>query len=197
MIRIVFFLTCLSLPGLAEAHSVSTRFGEVYSGLLHPITTLIHLVPWLALGILAGAQSPARARWTLGLFPLFVAMGGVAATLVSPIEAVTVINIGSLIVLGGLVILAIPLPAVVFWAAVLIFGISHGFANVDTNLDVWGLLRYLFGIAFAAYATVALMTGLSSRVMQQDPWGQTAVRAAGSWIVAIGVVFVGYNLLLP
>lgn len=196
MIRIVLFLTCLALPGLAEAHSVSTRFGEVYSGMLHPITTLIHLIPWLALGILAGSQSPTRARWTLVLFPLFVALGGVAATFMSSFEAVAIINIGSLIVLGGLVVLAIPLPAAVFWAAVLIFGISHGFANVDMNLDVSGLLRYLFGIAFAAYATVALTTGLSSKVMQQDRWGQTAVRAAGSWIMAIGVVFVGYNLML-
>jgi hydrogenase/urease accessory protein HupE len=65
----------LCLPEQAAAHLVSTRFGELYSGLLHPLTTLQHLVPWLALGLLGGLQAPRTARWALLAFPLAVLAG--------------------------------------------------------------------------------------------------------------------------
>jgi len=57
-------------PFAAEAHLVSTRFGELYSGLLHPLTTLLHLVPWACLGLLAGLQRAETSRWVPLAFPL-------------------------------------------------------------------------------------------------------------------------------
>ena len=46
-------LFCLLTPQCAHAHLVSTRFGEYYAGLLHPVITLSHLIPWLALALVA------------------------------------------------------------------------------------------------------------------------------------------------
>ena len=47
----------------AAAHIVSSRLGDFYAGAVHPLTGLQDVILWTALGILAGAQPAAQARW--------------------------------------------------------------------------------------------------------------------------------------
>jgi hydrogenase/urease accessory protein HupE len=180
----------------ALAHSVSARFGELYSGLLHPLTTLIHLVPWIALGLLAGVLETSKARSVLYAFPAAVAAGALTASVLPDFGWVQTVNVMSFVVLGALVVLSRDLSLATFGSLTVVFGITHGFANNATDLSGGPLLLYVAGIALSAYLTVVLTTAIAHFLKQRTRWGNVAIRAAGSWIIAIGVVFGGYTLVL-
>ncbi len=180
------------LPGSASAHLVSTRFGELYSGMLHPVTSLIHLVPWLALGLLGGLQSATTARWALLAFPLAVLAGAMLAGFVPGLALVTPINIASFMVLGMAVALALRTGTVLFLALVVLFGITHGYANGNDALNGAQWLLYAAGLGLSAYLLIALVTGSCHALVSGPPWGGIAVRAAGSWIAAAGLMYAGF-----
>lgn len=187
---------CLLQPGWAHAHLVSTRFGEYYAGLLHPVTTLTHLVPWLALGLLAGLQSAPQSRHTLLLFPLAVLLGSALGSLLPPQHWLDVINLLSFLLLGGLVLLARPLPVAAYCGLILATGISHGYANGMPELYGKNLGLYLAGVTTAAYLLVTVLTATSRQLITRPSWGIIAVRAGGSWIAAIGMMFLAFNVLI-
>lgn len=178
----------------AFAHSVSARFGELYSGLLHPITTLVHLVPWIALGLLGGSLETPKARTVLYVFPGSVAVGALCATVLPDLQWILAVNILSIVILGLLVVISWELPLGAFVALTAAFGLTHGVANNATTLTGGPLLLYVLGLALSAYLVVAMSAALSSWVNRRTRWGTIAVRAAGSWVVAIGVIFGGYTL---
>ncbi len=71
-------------------------------------------------------------------------------------------------------------------------GVVHGQMNgaemATSGLGVTGLLRTV-GCLFVL---VSLVTGLVASL--ERPWTRIAVRVAGSWIVAIGLLWVGWTL---
>jgi urease accessory protein len=184
-------------PQLANAHLVSTRFGEFYGGLIHPLTALDHLVPWLAMGLLGGLQSSDAARRALLLFPVAVCAGAIIGSLLPEPSWVGNLNLLSFAVLGVMVVLATYLKAPQFLAIVVLFGISHGYANGVTELSGSDLILYLSGVVCAAYILICLVTAGTHYLIQQQQWGTIAVRAAGSWITAIGVMYLGITLAGP
>jgi hydrogenase/urease accessory protein HupE len=178
----------------ASAHLVSTRFGEYYAGLLHPLTTLVHLVPWIALALLAAVQGKADARRNLLAFPAAVALGVVLGAWLPGLAAAQAFNIASLSLLGALVALAVPLPSGAFLALSLLCGLSHGYANAAGALEPWSLTLYTAGVATAAYLLSALLGAAGVAASRLD-WGLVAVRALGSWILASGLLYAGFNLV--
>ena len=70
-------------------------------------------------------------------------------------------------------------------------GVLHGQMNgVEMQTAGIGLVGMLGAIG-TLFALVALVTGLV--VSLQRPWTRIAVRVAGSWIVAIGLLYVGWT----
>ena len=189
-------LFCLLTPQWAHAHLVSTRFGEYYAGLLHPVITLSHLIPWLALALVAGLQNTASARPALPLFPLAVLAGAALGSTLPAQQWIAVINLISFLVLGGLVLAARPLPPRFFIALVMATGLSHGYANGMPELFGQGLVLYLAGVTCAAYLLVSILTAASHQLITQRSWGIIAVRAGGSWIAAIGFLYLAFTLFV-
>lgn len=185
--------TALVTSAPASAHLVSTRFGEYYAGLLHPLTTLVHLVPWIALALLASVQGKADARRNLLAFPAAVALGVALGAWLPGLAAAPAFNIASLSLVGALVALAVPLPSGAFLALSLLCGLSHGYANAAGDLELWSLTLYTAGVATAAYLLSALLGAAGVAVSRLD-WGRVAVRALGSWILASGLLYAGFNL---
>lgn len=182
--------TALALvPFAAEAHLVSTRFGELYSGLLHPLTTLLHLVPWACLGLLAGLQRAETSRWVPLAFPLAVVAGLVFSLAGSESHIVTTVNVLSFVVLGGAVALAIELPRWGFLALVALFGITHGFANAAPGVTGYDFVLYATGLGLAAYLWVTLVSGGAFALAKDFRWGTPALRALGSWVAAAGTIY--------
>ena len=65
------------IPSSASAHLVDARFGDFYAGLVHPLTALEHVFPFLAVGLLAGQQGARSARVILSCFALALIAGAV------------------------------------------------------------------------------------------------------------------------
>ena len=193
---VIGFVVLAALPNMASAHLVSTRFGDFYGGLVHPLLALAHVVPWLALGLLGAIQGPATARWALLSFPLAVAVGSLLGSYLPELPWVNGLNLASIALVGLLVALALQLPPRLFIAVTVLFGVSHGYANSAAFLYGSDRVLYILGVGTAAYLLMALITATATLLRQQTTWGVIALRAVGSWIVAIGVLFGGYTVLV-
>ncbi|MEM8683038.1 MAG: HupE/UreJ family protein [Pseudomonadota bacterium] len=190
-------LAGVALPEIAAAHLVSNRFGELYSGILHPLTSLQHVVPWLGLGLLAGMLKSDASRWALAVFPLAVGVGTLTASFLPESDVVAAMNLASFILLGALIAFAARLPRPWFLGLAVIVGLSHGYANGTRELEGGALLLYVSGVVIAGYAVIALVSAVSHFVSREMQWGSVAVRAVGSWIAAVGLVFGAYTVLTP
>lgn len=188
--RTVFVIWLASFAASADAHSAAKGVGDLYAGLLHVLTAVEHVLPFTALSLLAGQlRMKAQAEADLLVFPAALMLGAAAALWVPPLPGLAFFNLASAVLLGGLVAAAWPVPSAVFYGLVIVFGISHGFANGEA---ISGSIKaYLFipgiglaGLAILAYGT--LMVGFLLR--REARWLHIAVRVAGSWIAAIGVL---------
>ena len=172
----------------AQAHSAAKGIGDFYAGALHPLTSLEHLLAFLAFGILAGQQVQ-RAEPVLGAFCLALLVGATLSVWLPDAPWLSLSNIGSSIVFGGLVALSRPLPQPLFYAVAVLFGLGHGFTNGEGMAE--GGKPYLFipGVALAGLIVTAY--GLITTdwlLRRQAGWVRLTVRVAGSWIAAIGIL---------
>jgi len=95
-------LAALFQPAPAAAHLVNTRFGNFYDGMLHPLTAMEHMIPWLAIGLLAGPQ-PKAGRWMLLTFPIGLALGTVLPVAAPGFGFVTAGDLGAVFLLRAFV----------------------------------------------------------------------------------------------
>lgn len=181
----------LAAPATAHAHLASTRLGDYYAGLLHPLTAFENLLPWLALGLLAGLHNGPAARWLLLVFPASVCMGAALSQLLPAVPGTSEFNLFSFVALGGLVALARPLPAAALLGLGALFGLAHGYGNGLALPPGGNLLLFVAGVTTAGYVAITLTTAATRAFVQERFWAAIAVRAAGSWIAAIGIMMVG------
>jgi len=195
LIAVLLALLIMCFPNTASAHLVSTRFGEFYNGMLHPTTTLVHALPWLTLGFLAAFQPLKHTRMMMIAFPLAVVFGVMLASLCGALVFVEYINLASILVLGSLVVIGKSMPMSLVVGLTILFGLSHGHANANLDLAGSAYLLYLGGIMLAAYLSLCLISAGGIAVKNKYAWGRTAIRAGGSWILAVGIIFSGFTLL--
>lgn len=189
---LVLALAALLAPESASAHLVSTRFGELYSGILHPLTALAHVVPWLALALLGALQSPHSARWSLVAFPLSVILGLGIARIAPGLPFVVTFNLATFVLLGLMLALALELGTPIYTGVVVLVGASHGYANAAGELSGGPWLLFSAGVALAAYLLITLVTGAAHSFAVGRPWARIALRAVGSWIAAAGTMYLGF-----
>jgi hydrogenase/urease accessory protein HupE len=195
LITFLLALLLMCFPSHAYAHLVSTRFGEFYNGMLHPTTTLLHALPWLTLGFLAVFQPLKHARMMTIVFPLALMLGVMFASLSGVIVFVEYINLASILVLGTLVVMGRPMPTSLVIGLTVLFGLSHGHANANLTLAGSPYFLYLCGVMLAAYLSMCLISAGGIVITNKFAWGRTAIRAGGSWILAVGIIFSGFTLI--
>lgn len=180
----------VSAPGAAQAHLASTRFGDFYAGMLHPATALEHLLPIFALGLLAGLQEPRVGRWILLAVPAGLLAGVLLAQLGPALAAVAWVNRASFVVLGLLVAGGWRLPATLLIALGAAFAVTHGYENGTAFGDSAKLHLFALGAASAGLIAVALAAATTLSLLRRADWIRIAVRTAGSWIAAVGLIVV-------
>lgn len=179
-----------AVPSLSHAHATSDRFGDFYGGMLHPVTALEHVVPLLALGLLAGLQRSRVGGSVLLAAPLGLLAGAAMALAVPWLHAVPWINKASFVVLGLLVATAWRLPTVAVVVLGAFFGLTHGYANGLAIEPGTNVPLFITGVAASGLILVGWCAAISSKVAHHANWGRIAVRTLGSWIAAIGLIVV-------
>ena len=180
------------LPADASAHLVNTGFGPFYDGLYHLLLTPEDLVPVIALALLAGLRGARFARWSLFVLTAAWLTGGLWGLQQQTEGSLPLLTVITLLTLGALVAAdrALPLPVVVGLGLVL--GLLHGYLN-GTAMAQAGLgFTALVGIGCAVFTIVVLVAAFV--VSLKVSWGRIAVRVAGSWIAAVGLLMVGWAL---
>lgn len=188
---------CMELLGLASwcvlaspspvfAHAVDARFGDFYGGMLHPVTAVEQLLPLIGLSLLAGQQTARQARWNLLALPLGLLLGAVGGLAGSPLSWVEWINRSSLLAVGLAVVAAVRVPLPVLFVASVALGVSHGYENVADITSTVSVGRFLPGLVCTGICLAAVFAALA--VCARPPWQTIAVRVAGSWIAAVGLL---------
>lgn len=178
----------LLYPSDAGAHLVTTGMGPVYDGIGHLLLTPEDLIPALAVALYAGLRGKDPGRQALFLFPLAWLIGGFAGFLVTS-APVFPVHILSFLVLGGLIASDLGLPGTIITAMVITVGSIHGFYNGIAMQGGPGIPG-LFGISSILFVLVAIAAALVISI--KAAWTRVVVRVAGSWIVAVGLLMLGW-----
>lgn len=184
-------LWCALFPPEANAHLVTTGMGPTYDGIGHLLLSPDDLIPVLAIAIYGGLRGTGAARNALFVVPLAWFIGGVIALLFPNALAMNIPPAVSFILLGGLVAADLPLPTPLIAIVVALTGLVHGYANGIALMNGPHTLG-LLGIAVTLFVMIALAAAVV--VTLKRPWQRIVCRVLGGWIVAIGVLMLGWSL---
>jgi urease accessory protein len=172
----------------ASAHLVTTGMGPVYDGIGHLLLTPEDLVPVLALALYAGLRGAVSGRRALFLLPLAWFAGGLAGSTMGAIPPFPLPAL-SFLILGALVAADLRMPDNAVAALAVCLGLFHGFLNGAALREGAGALG-LLGIMCLVFMAVALASAFV--VSLRRPWMRIAIRVAGSWIFASGLLMLGW-----
>jgi len=178
----------LFYPSYASAHLVTTGLGPVYDGIGHLVMTPEDLIPALAIALFAGLRGAEPGRRALFLLPLAWFAGGLLGLSIDGLPTLQVAAI-SFLILGVLVAADLKLSQKSFTAIVVIVGLVHGLLNGVALKEGAGILG-LIAIMATLFVIVAIVSALI--VSLKQPWTKIAVRVAGSWVAAIGMLMFGW-----
>ncbi len=192
VLRRALTLTAVAwVPWPAAAHLPTSGLGPAYDGILHLLLSPTDLIPLIALALLGGQRGAPFARWVLWVVPLAWFAGGVAGMFAATAHGEAWSGV-SLLLLGGLVALDAQVPIALLTALAALFGLLHGYLN-GTGINRFDDGAYvLVGLAATAFVVVAVFASLV--IPLRRPWARVAVRVAGSWIAASGLLMLGWAL---
>lgn len=182
--------TAATCPTAAYAHLNSTGMGPIYDGLMHFLLSPEDLAPVLALALLAGLRGPAWGRGALFVLPAAWLLGGLLGLSASAANGSAVVSAMWFLLLGAL--LAADARLSVRWTVALasLLGLYHGFLNGSGMGPSGPGAMALLGLVGAVFALVALAAAFV--VQLRAHWTRIAVRVAGSWIAASGLLLLGW-----
>lgn len=176
----------------AEAHLVQTGFGAFYDGVAHLAITPSDLLIVVALALLAGQRGPRAARLAVIAFPLAWLIGGLIGARWTIDANLTWISTLSLLTTGALIALDARIRARGVLLLACVIGMLHGLVNgvsmAPAGAGTLAIIGSVVGVACLTTALSAEITALHAG------WPRIAVRAAGSWITATGMLMFGWLL---
>jgi hydrogenase/urease accessory protein HupE len=174
----------------AEAHLNTTGMGPLYDGLMHFFTSPEDLVPVLALALLAGLRGAAFGRRALFTIPGAWLLGGFAGISAAAKSGSPFVSAAWFLLLGGLLAADAKLSLNLTSALAALLGLSHGYLN-GTGMGQFGIASVaLLGLVFGVFVLIALAAAFVVRLRAH--WARIAVRVAGSWIAASGLLMLGW-----
>jgi hydrogenase/urease accessory protein HupE len=188
-------LTALILSALfplqAEAHLPSVGLGPFYDGLFHLLMSPEDSIPVLALALLAGQRGAAYARRQLFMLPAAWLIGGLLGLAFGNGRGASLTCI-SFLLLGGWVAANAQLSIRIATTLTVMIGLFHGYLNGSGMGRSSDASLALLGLSFAVFVCVAVASSFLVPLRRQ--WALIAVRVAGSWIVASGLLMLGWTL---
>lgn len=162
--------------------------GPIYDGIGHLLLTPEDLVPVLALALYAGMRGTNTGRRATFLLPLAWFVGGIAGLLVGHTTSFPAPAL-SFLVMGLLVAADLHMPVEAVSTLAIVLGLVHGYFNGAVLAAAAGVLG-LLGISIMLFLLVALVAALVLSL--EKTWARIAVRVAGIWVFASGLLMVGW-----
>ena len=183
-------LICLA-PSSADAHMVWAGGGAFWAGFLHPLTSLDEICFLVALSIWSTFNEPSTRVWVLGTIG---AVTTVAAVILwwSGQELSTIPAMATLMIVTGLggatrlkvqSAILVPLAAIGAW-----------FIGSETGQAVGGLSPIGFIVGASLSPTMLFLYLLMGLERLNSDWQSIASRAVASWIAAIGIMMLTFEL---
>jgi len=187
---VAFIILMGAVP--AEAHLNSTGMGPFYDGLIHFLTSPADFVPVLALALLSGLRGATYGRRALFTVPAAWLLGGLLGLSTAASTGNATASAIWFLLLGGLLAADAKLSLRVITAIAALLGLYHGYLN-GTGMGQFGTAAMaLLGLVFAVFVLVALAAAFVVRLRAH--WARIAVRVAGSWIAASGLLMLGWTV---
>ena len=186
----VIFGILLCAPSIAHAHLVNSGMGPFYDGAIHFFLSPDNWLGLLGAACLAGLCGAQAGRWTLAVLPSAWLFGALSGLVISDIPDTSGLSILSFIVLGLLVALDVKLQAWIIATLGGLFGLLHGLLNGSSLREADGGLLNVLGIVATVF--LLLLLGSALVVSLRPAWARVAVRVAGSWVVAVGMLMMGW-----
>jgi len=179
-----------ALPVVAQAHLVTSGLGPFYDGALHLLLSPADLLGLLAMALLAGLRGRQAARWTVVALPLAWLCAGLIGMQLPLVPDLAWVGIVSFMLLGGLVAADARLPSLGMAMLGVIYGTLQGLSSGAGLVAAGAGFTSLGGVVL----TVLLLALLISAAVAplQVFWARVAVRIAGSWVVAVGMLMLGW-----
>lgn len=184
---VLAFVLC-ALP--AEAHLNTTGMGPFYDGLMHFLMSPEDIVPVLALALLAGLRGASYGRRALFTLPVAWLLGGLAGLSAAAMKPHPFIAAAWFLMLGGLLAADARISLRVVTALAALLGIYHGYLNGAGMGEFATASVALLGLVFGIFVLIALAAAFVVRLRAN--WARIAVRVAGSWIAASGLLMLGW-----
>ena len=182
----------LLAPAVASAHLVETGVGPFYDGAAHFFVSFEEILPVVALALAAGLRGPRAARWSVAALAAGWLAAGVAGLAYGPPAPLPLATTLLLLVPGALAAAdrELPLAAVTALAGVLgaVCGFTSGGAMAASGAGLRGVLGAASAALLVALLALALVVGRGAG------WPRIAIRVAGSWLVALGLLSLGWTL---
>jgi urease accessory protein len=181
-------LTVLAVPSAAFAHPMK-GVGDFYAGMLHPVVSIEMILPLIALGLFAGQQRRETAISILAAFPAAILVG-TCLTFIRPVPSfIGTVSLGITAAIGVLIALSMRLTSAVPVSLAVLLGFAIGWSNASEITPQMSPVRFVAGLAVAGLFVATYGVGLVRSLKFE--WSQLAVRVAGSWLAAIGILVVG------
>lgn len=177
-------------PSSAQAHLVNTGLGPFYDGISHLTMSPDDMLATLSLALLAGLSGARVGRAVLFFLGPVWLLGGFFGLRMEQEISLPVAGTLSFLVVGALVAMDLKLPLALILGLTCLSGLLHGFMNGSAMARAEGGFLALLGISLAVFVLVALFAALV--VSLRAYWARIAVRVAGSWITAIGLLMIGW-----
>jgi hydrogenase/urease accessory protein HupE len=186
---VVFAIAMEATP--AEAHLNSTGMGPIYDGMMHFLMSPEDIIPVLALGLLAGLRGASYGRRALFVLPAAWFVGGILGSTTTTLSSGSgVLSAASFLLFGGLLALNAKLSLSITTVLAGLLGLYNGFLNGMGMSPIGLSTLVLLGLASAVFVLVALSAAFV--VQLRAHWARTAVRVAGSWVAACGLLMLGW-----
>ena len=198
--RLILFWLALAITLIAappaHAHLMNTGFGPFNDGLTHLFVTPEDLLPVIAIALMAGLRGPRFGRAVLLALPVAWLAGTAAGFLLAAPIALPLAETIVTIALGVLLATESALPFAFVTCLAILLGLLHGILNASElpKASLSSLISAA-GVAVALFGAVSLLAGQAASMRVR--WARVAVRVAGSWIVAIGLLMLGWAMRVP
>ncbi len=180
---------CVLLPQAASAHLASTGLGPVYDGIYHFALTPEQFLPMAAFSLFAGLRGPRHARFALFALPV-AWLAACLSGFVFDANQAAIVSATSVLACGALLAANIAVPPPITAAAAIALGASLGLAyGLPTGAGGPAVIGAL-GAALGIFVLFALLASVSLPLRRAVPI--IAVRVAGSWTAALGLLLLGW-----